>query len=161
MVPFSERGGAYADEEYGWAKLMGELSLRAYHRQYGLDSASAQLSTAYGPRENESHAVIALIAKALARQDPFEIRGSGEQTRGFTYVDDIVEGVLRAAVHIHDGTVVNVETDEFVSLNRIAETIFDVVGWRPANGIHHGLDKPVGVQHRALDISHARARTGW
>jgi UDP-glucose 4-epimerase len=161
MVSFSERGGAYADEEYGWAKLMGELSLRAYHRQYGLDAASARLSTAYGPRENESHALIALIAKAFARQDPFEIWGSGEQTRGFTYVDDIVEGVLRAALHIHDGTVVNVGTDEFVSLNRIAETIFDVVGWRPANGIHHDLDKPVGVQHRALDISHARARTGW
>lgn len=72
--------------------------------------------------------MIALIAKALAGQDPFEIRGSGEQTRGFTYVDDILEGVLRAAVHIHDGTVVNVETHEFVSLNRISETIFDVVG---------------------------------
>jgi len=161
MASFTERGGAYADEEYGWAKLMGELSLRAYHRQYGLDAASARLSTAYGPRENESHALIALIAKALARQDPFEIWGSGEQTRGFTYVDDIVEGVLRAAVYIHDATVVNVGTDEFVSLNRIAETIFDVLGWRPVNGIHHDLDKPVGVQHRALDISHARARTGW
>jgi nucleoside-diphosphate-sugar epimerase len=59
MVSFDERGGAFADEEYGWAKLMGELSLRAYHRQYGVKAASARISTAYGPRENESHVIVA------------------------------------------------------------------------------------------------------
>ena len=104
MVSFDVRGGAFADEEYGWAKLMGEMSLRAHHRQYGIKAASARISTAYGPRENESHAIIALIAKALARQSPFEIWGDGQQTRGFTYVEDVVEGLVLAAVLIEDGS---------------------------------------------------------
>ena len=76
MVYFDKRGGAFADEEYGWAKLMGELSLQAYHKQYGIKAASARISTAYGPRENESHALIALIAKAFIKQSPY----SGMQT---------------------------------------------------------------------------------
>jgi UDP-glucose 4-epimerase len=161
MVSFEVRGGAFADEEYGWAKLMGEMSLRAYHKQYGTRTASARLSTVYGPRENESHALVALIAKAFIRQSPFEIWGTGEQTRGFTYVDDIVEGLLLASEHIDDGSAVNVGTSEYISLNRIAEEIFQAINWRPAAGIRHLVDKPVGVLHRALDGTHALQKTGW
>ena len=161
MVSFDKRGGAFADEEYGWAKLMGELSLRAYHRQYGVKAASARISTAYGPRENESHAIIALIAKAFIKQSPFEIWGDGEQTRGFTYVDDVVEGLVLACEHIDDGSAVNVGTDEFISLNRVTEEIFSVLNWRPDSGVKHLTDKPVGVVHRALDQSFARRTMGW
>ena len=114
MVSFNVRGGAFADEEYGWAKLMGELALRAYHKQFGTKAASARLSTVYGPRENESHALVALIAKAFIQQSPFEIWGTGEQTRGFTYVDDVVDGLILASEHIEDGSAVNVGTDEYV-----------------------------------------------
>ncbi len=161
MVSFEKRGGAFADEEYGWAKLMGEMALRAYHKQYGTKTASARLSTAYGPRENESHAVIALIAKAFIHQSPFEIWGTGEQTRGFTYVDDIVDGLILASEYIDDGSAVNVGTSEYISLNRIAEVIFQSVNWRPPAGIKHLVDKPVGVLHRALDGAHALDKTGW
>ncbi|MFB6281524.1 MAG: NAD-dependent epimerase/dehydratase family protein, partial [Haloferacaceae archaeon] len=75
MVSFEERGGAYADESYGWAKLMGELSLQSFHEQYGVDASSVRIFTAYGPRENETHAIIALIAKAFAGQEPFQVWG--------------------------------------------------------------------------------------
>jgi UDP-glucose 4-epimerase len=161
MVSFERRGGAFADEEYGWAKLMGELSLRAYHRQYGVKSASARISTAYGPRENESHAIIALIAQAFVQQSPFEIWGDGKQTRGFTYVDDVVEGLILACEHIDDGSAVNVGTDEFISLNRVADKIFTLLNWRPPNGVKHLSEKPVGVVHRALDMTLAQGTTGW
>jgi UDP-glucose 4-epimerase len=161
MVDFSRRGGAFADEEYGWAKLMGELSLCAYHKQYGVKAASTRLSTAYGPRENESHALVALVAKAFIKQNPFEIWGTGEQTRGFTYVDDIVNGIILAAENIEDGSAVNVGTSEYISLNRIAEEIFNVLDWRPANGIKHLVDKPVGVLHRALDGTFAKNHCDW
>ena len=161
MVDFETRGGAFADEEYGWAKLMGELSLRAYHKQESVKAASARLSTAYGPRENESHALVALIAKAFIKQSPYEIWGTGEQTRGFTYIDDIVNGLILAAEHIEDGSAVNVGTSEFISLNRIAEEIFKVLDWRPEAGIRHQTDKPVGVLHRALDGTYAKKTTGW
>jgi UDP-glucose 4-epimerase len=161
MVYFDRPGGAFADEEYGWAKLMGELSLKAYHQQYGIKAASARISTAYGPRENESHALIALIAKAFIKQSPFEIWGDGEQTRGFTYVQDIVDGLILACDHIEDGSAVNVGTDEYISLNRVSEEIFKAVEWRPSAGIKHLVDKPVGVMHRALDGSFAKKKTGW
>lgn len=161
MVDFNIRGGAFADEEYGWAKLMGELSLRAYHKQYGIKAASARISTAYGPRENESHALIALIAKAFIRQSPFEIWGNGEQTRGFTYVQDVVDGLILACESIENGSAVNLGTSEFISLNSIAEEIFKAMDWYPEAGIKHLPDKPVGVMHRALDGSYAKKQIGW
>lgn len=161
LVSFEHRGGAFADEEYGWAKLMGELSLRAYYNQHGLKSAIARLSTVYGPRENESHALVALVAKAFIRQSPFEIWGDGNQTRGFTYVDDIVNGLILASENISDASAINLGTDEFISLNKIASIIFEQTGWQPPEGIKYQHDKPVGVLHRALDYSRTQAKTGW
>ena len=69
---FEEPGKAFSDGEYGWAKLMGELQLNAFHKQYGINGAAARIFTAYGERENESHAAIALIAKALLKLDPYQ-----------------------------------------------------------------------------------------
>ena len=93
---FEEPGKAFADGEYGWAKLMGELQLRAFCKQFGVSGIICRIFTAYGERENESHAVIALIAKAAARLDPFPIWGDGLQTRNFTYVQDTVTGIALA-----------------------------------------------------------------
>lgn len=161
MVSFEHRGGAFADEEYGWAKLMGELALRAYHRQYGIKAAAARISTAYGPRENESHALIALVAKAFIKQTPLEIWGDGTQSRGFTYVDDVARGLILAAEHIEDGTAVNVGTSDFVSLNEAAAEVLRSFDWHPPDGIKHLTGRPVGVRHRALDGTYAQARLGW
>lgn len=161
MVSFYNRGGAFADEEYGWAKLMGELSLRAHYKQYGIKASSSRLSTAYGPRENESHALVALIAKAFIKQSPFEIWGNGEQTRGFTYVQDIVDGIMLACEHIEDGSAVNVGVSEYISINSLAGYIFEAFDWYPPAGIKYLVDKPVGVKHRALDGSFAKRQTGW
>lgn len=161
MVSFERPGGAFADETYGWSKLMGELSLKAHHRQYGISAASVRISTAYGPRENESHAVIALIAKAFIGQSPFEIWGDGEQTRGFTYVDDVVRGLLLAGEQITDGGAVNIGSSDFISLNRVAEIIFRVLDWEPPEGIRYQGGKPVGVKHRALDGTYAASLLGW
>ena len=161
MVSFDRPGGACADETYGWAKLMGELSLRAHHQQFDVSASSVRISTAYGPRENESHAVIALIAKAFIEQSPFEVWGDGEQTRGFTYVDDVVEGLLLSGQHITDGSAVNIGSSAFISLNRIARLIFKELQWEPPDGLHHQCDEPVGVRHRALDGAVAESRLGW
>ncbi len=160
MVSFDKRGGAFADEEYGWAKLMGELSLKAYHKQHQIKTSSVRIFTAYGPRENESHAIIALIAKAYIQQNPFEIWGTGEQSRNFTFVEDIVRNLLLSCEHIEDGSAVNAGTSDFISLTKAAETVFEIMDWKPAQ-IRHLKDKPVGVLHRAADISYAKSTTGW
>ena len=160
MVSFDERGGAYADEVYGWAKLMGERSLRAYHEQYGIDTSIVRIFTAYGPRENETHAIIALIAKAYAGQDPFRIWGDGEQTRNFTYVKDITRALRLAAENITDGTPVNAGISRYISINEVVEQIFESLGEDPG-GFEYMTDKPVGVRHRAADTTRAAELLGW
>lgn len=161
MVSFFERGGAFADEEYGWAKLMGEMSLKAFHKQYDIKTSSVRIFTAYGPRENESHAIIALIAKAFIKQNHFEIWGDGEQSRNFTYVEDIVKALILACENIDDGTAVNAGISDFISLNQAAKNVFDIIGWYPPEGIKYLTDKPVGVKHRAADTSNAYKMIGW
>jgi UDP-glucose 4-epimerase len=160
MVSFEERGGAYADEVYGWAKLMGERSLQAYQEQYDIDTSAVRIFTAYGPRENETHAIVAFMAKAYARQDPFQIWGDGEQTRNFTYVKDITRALRLAAENITDGTPVNAGISRYVTMNEAVEYIFDYLGWEPEE-INYKTDKPVGVRHRAADTTRAEELLGW
>jgi UDP-glucose 4-epimerase len=157
--PF-KRDRALADLEYGWAKLMGEMALRAYHRQYGMKTSSVRIFTAYGPRENETHAIIALIAKTFVKTDPYVIWGTGEQDRNFTYVQDIVDALILAAEKITDGSPVNAGRDDRITLNRVAEMIFEISGWRP-HRIKHDMSKPQGVASRAADLSRARSVLDW
>ncbi len=157
--PFVQ-GRAFADLEYGWAKLMGEMGLQAYHKQYGMKTSAARIFTAYGPRENETHAIIALIAKAFVRCDPYPIWGTGEQDRNFTYVQDIVDGMVRACEVIEDGSPVNVGRGDRVTINQAAAMVFDIIGWRP-RAIDHDVTKPVGVASRAADLTRARAILEW
>ena len=160
MVSFEERGGAYADEVYGWAKLMGERSLQAYHEQYDIDASIVRIFTAYGPRENETHAIVALMAKAYAEQEPYRVWGDGEQTRNFTYVKDIARALRLAAENVTDATPVNAGIRDYITINEVAEAVFSRLDWEPAE-INHMTDKPVGVRHRAADTTRAEELLGW
>jgi nucleoside-diphosphate-sugar epimerase len=140
-----------ADDIYGWAKLMAELTLRAYHEQYGMKTASCRFFTVYGPRCGESHAVMAMIARAFARQDPFVVWGTGEQVRNWTYVDDIVQGFILAAERIEDGTAVNLGTSERIRVLDCAEAVIRLAGYDAE--IEKLLDMPSGVLNRAADTS--------
>src|SRR3989449_2116608 len=68
-----------ADNMYGWAKLMGEMTLRSYYKDWGMKSASCRYFTVYGERGKEDHAVMAMIARAFVKADPFIVWGTGEQ----------------------------------------------------------------------------------
>jgi nucleoside-diphosphate-sugar epimerase len=157
--PF-ERDKAFADLEYGWAKLMGEMTLKAYHRQYGMKTSSVRIFTAYGPRENETHAIIALIAKAFVEANPYVIWGSGEQDRNFTHVQDIVDALILASEKIEDGSTVNAGRDDRITINQSADLVFDITGWQPEKVVHD-ISKPEGVASRAADLTRARKILGW
>lgn len=154
------RDKAFADLEYGWAKLMGEMALKAYHCQHGVKTSSVRIFTAYGPRENETHAIIALIAKAFVGMDPYVIWGTGEQDRNFTYVQDIVDVMMLANERITDGSAVNAGRDDRITINETVELVFDILGWRPEK-IVRDLTKPQGVASRAADLSRSREVLGW
>ena len=149
-----------ADIEYGWAKLMSEMQLNAFIKQYGLKACPVRFVTAYGPRENETHAIIALIHKALQKMDPYPIWGDGKQERDFTYVEDIVDGTIRAAETIFDGTPVNLGTGRRYKIIDVAKTIFGIIGWEPEK-IKFETSMPVGPLSRALDNTRAKEMLGW
>jgi nucleoside-diphosphate-sugar epimerase len=148
-----------ADNMYGWAKLMAELTLKAYHREYGMNTASCRYFTVYGPRGVENHAVIAMIAKAFIRQDPFEVWGDGNQVRNWTYIDDIVRGTILAAEKIDDGTAVNLGTSERV---RVLDAVKMVLEYTEHNAeITLLRDMPTGPLNRVADNSLAKRLLAW
>jgi len=158
--PFKLNDYLSADLEYGWAKLMGEIQLIAFIKQYGLKGCSCRFVTVYGPRENETHAIIALIYKALEKMDPYVIWGDGNQERDFTYVEDIVEGMILAAEKITDGIPINLGTGKKYKIKHVAEKIFQIMNWRPKK-IIYDTTKPIGVKSRGLDITRAKQLLGW
>ena len=160
MADTFTQGGALADEEYGWGKLMGEMTLKAYHKQFGQKGVSCRLFTVYGPRESESHAIVAFIAKAFANQEPFEVWGSGQQDRNFTYVDDVVDGLLLAVERITDCRAVNIGTDEITKISDAAQSICDLVGFKP-NRFNFDRTKPEGVHSRAASVKNQRLWLDW
>jgi UDP-glucose 4-epimerase len=158
--PLKLDGYMSADIEYGWGKLMSEMQLHAFRKQYGLKGCPVRFVTAYGPRENKTHAIIALIYKAIEKMEPFEIWGNGEQERDFTYVEDIVEGSILAGEKIFDGTPINLGTGTRYKIKEVVEMICKILNWRPDN-FKFDTSKPVGALSRALDNSTAKKLLGW
>lgn len=148
-----------ADNLYGWAKLMGEMTLQAYHRERRMKCASCRYFTVYGERGHENHAVIAMIARAFIKQDPFVIWGNGEQIRNWTYVDDIVSGTIRAAEVIEDGTPVNLGTMERTRVLDAVNETCRYSGHTPRIEFHPEM--PTGPMNRVADNSRARKLLGW
>jgi nucleoside-diphosphate-sugar epimerase len=148
-----------ADNMYGWAKLMGELTLQAYAREHGLKAASCRYFTVYGPRGVENHAVIAMIARAFVQQNPFEVWGDGTQVRNWTYIDDIVSGTILAAEKIDDGTAVNLGTMERVRVLDAVKMILELTGHKAE--IKLRPDMPTGPMNRVAENSLARRLLGW
>jgi nucleoside-diphosphate-sugar epimerase len=148
-----------ADNMYGWAKLMGELTLKSYCKEYGLKAASCRYFTVYGPLGHENHAVIAMIAKAFIGQNPFEVWGSGNQVRNWTYIDDIVRGTMLAAERIDDGTAVNLGTMERVRVIDAVKMVLEYTS-RKAE-IKLRPDMPTGPLNRVADNSLAKKLLDW
>ena len=148
-----------ADNMYGWAKLMGELTLQAYHREHGLKSASCRYFTAYGPRAKETHAVMAMTARAFLGRNPFEVWGDGTQVRNWTYVDDIVTGTILAAEKIDDGTAINLGTVERTTVLEAAQLVLEMTGHDAE--IKLLTDMPTGPLNRVADNALAGKLLGW
>ena len=148
-----------ADDLYGWAKLMAELTLKAYYQQHGLQTASCRYFTVYGPRCTENHAVMAMIARGYLKLDPFEVWGDGEQIRNWTYVDDIVSGTIAAAEKIHDGTSINLGTEERIKVKECAQQVIDTLN--PGVAIKLLKDKPTGPLNRVASNALAKELIGW
>jgi len=148
-----------ADNLYGWAKLMGEMTLQAYYKDWGMKSVSCRYFTVYGDRGHENHAVIAMIAKAFIGQDPFEVWGNGEQIRNWTHVSDIVSGTLLAAEKIDNGTAINLGTMERTRVIDAVQEVLRYTGHKAEIDLLPSM--PTGPMNRVADNSLAKKLLGW
>jgi nucleoside-diphosphate-sugar epimerase len=148
-----------ADNLYGWAKLMAEMTLRAYYQETGMKAACCRYFTVYGDRGHENHAVIAMVARAFVRQDPYVVWGTGEQIRNWTHVSDIVSGTIAAAEKIEDGTAVNLGTME---RTRVIDAAREVLRYTKHDAtIELHPEMPTGPMNRVADNSLAKLLLNW
>ena len=148
---------------YALQKLIGEQYMQMFTQLYGLETVTIRYFNVFGPRQDPSSpysGVIALFATALLAGNPVTIVGDGEQTRDFTYVSNIVDGVLRAvAAPDAAGEVINVATGRQISINQLAKALGDVTGTSlPA--VHTEV-RTGDVRHSLADISKAKALLGY
>jgi nucleoside-diphosphate-sugar epimerase len=117
---------------YALQKVVGEQYLQMFTKLYGLETVSTRYFNVFGPRQDPSSpysGVISVFATALLDGRSPTIFGDGEQTRDFTYVANVVDGVLRACeADDASGQVINVATGGRVSLNTLFETMRRLIG---------------------------------
>jgi nucleoside-diphosphate-sugar epimerase len=155
---------------YGFSKLSGEVYARAAHDEHGLRYTICRPFNAYGPGElpepgepGIAHAVPDLIAKALERQRPLQIFGSGEQTRTLTHVDDIADGIVTAmASPAGENEDFNISSSRELTVAQLARLIWVACGNDPSElAFEHLQSFEVDVQRRWPSVEKARALLGW
>ena len=135
---------------YGVTKLAAEQMVDVYRMNYGLKAVALRYFTVYGPRQRPDMAFSRFISAGLQGK-PLAVFGDGDQTRDFTYVDDIVEANLRAAAYDGDVFVFNAGGGSRV---RLAEAL-DLIGRR--------IGAPLQLEHQARqrgDVHDTLAATG-
>ena len=131
-LPKHERMAPNPRSPYALQKLIGEQYCRLFAELYGLDTVATRYFNVFGPRQDPSSpysGVISLFITALIEGRRPAIHGDGEQTRDFTYVANVVDGVLRACEAPGvKGRVLNVATGGRVSVNQLFRALRDLIG---------------------------------
>jgi len=163
---FKEDGAFPAEPPttYGWAKILGEVACRSYHKDYGIKCAVVRIFNAYGEKENLdprwSHVVPSLIRKAvLYPKEKFRVFGDGNQERAFLYVKDCVEGLIVATERISDAEPVNLGGEEVTSIRRVAEKIVSLSG--KDIEIEFDPSGPRGVNRYCADTTKMKTILNW
>jgi nucleoside-diphosphate-sugar epimerase len=131
-LPKHENMATNPQSPYALQKVVGEEYLRMFTRLYGLETVAIRYFNVFGPRQDPSSpysGVISVFASALLENRPPTIYGDGNQTRDFTYVANVVDGVLRACEAPRaSGEIINVATGGRISLNQLFEEMRKVIG---------------------------------
>ena len=147
---------------YALQKLVGEQYLQLFTSLYGLETVTIRYFNVFGPRQDPSSpysGVISLFTSALLEGRRPTICGDGEQTRDFTYVANVVDGVLRACRADASGQVVNVATGGRVSINQLCQTLSELIGVNISP--EYAPARAGDVLHSQADIRRARQLLGY
>jgi UDP-glucose 4-epimerase len=148
---------------YAVSKLAGELYCRVFSSLYGLETVSLRYFNVYGPRQSPKSryaAVVPLFMQAALRNEPLEVHGDGEQSRDFTYIDNVVQAnILSCKAPGVGGEAFNIACGERHSLLEIADIVGRFVGRELPR--RHTETRRGDVRHTLASIDKARKLLGF
>lgn len=160
-APFREDDEALAPiSPYAATKRACELLAHTYHHLYGLRVASLRFFTAYGPRQRPDLAIMSFLRRTL-RGEALPVFGDGSMRRDFTFIDDIVQGVMASegAIDRHGLRVWNLGGAHPVSVAELVGAIGRVTGIEPR--IERRPEQPGDVARTFADLTRSRAELGF
>ncbi len=149
---------------YAVAKLVGEYYCQVFTRVYGLETVSLRYFNVFGPRQDpgsQYSGVVSRFISALCSNQTPVIFGDGEQSRDFTYIDNVVSANLKAATSARGvGQVINVALGERITLNQLLHELKDLIGC--VDVVANYRDARLGdVRHSLADITRAKQMLGF
>ena len=159
-LPSSEDTRPQPRSPYGAAKWAAEQYLGYFARAGAFSALALRYGNVYGPGQDGTGeaGVVAITCVRLANGDAPTVRGTGEQTRDFVYVGDVVRSNV-AAVHSTATGAVNIGTGRETSVNRVVETLCHAAAF---DGAPEHVDMPAGeVSRSGLDVERAASLLGW
>jgi UDP-glucuronate 4-epimerase len=153
-------GGAVqpsSDSPYAASKRAAEQLVRLYHETYGIDAVIARLFTVYGPAGHPEMSVFRFV-RAIGGGEPVEILGDGTQRRDFTYVGDVVEGLV-ASTGLAGWHVIDLGTGTLTPVIQVVERLARIMGRAPT--VHTSAAHPVDPPDCGADAGHALDVVGW
>lgn len=163
ILPKDESMAAVPISPYGVSKFAGELYAGVFTRVYGLETVSLRFFNVFGPRQEPGSPYSGVLARfmlALVEGNEPVVFGDGEQSRDFTYIDNVVGALLRACdAPGVSGRTLNVATGSRVSLNETLRLLERITG-RPARP-RYAPPRAGDIRHSLADISLARELLGY
>lgn len=155
---------------YAVAKLTGELYMRSFYRVYGLETVCLRYFNVFGPRQAPNSPYSGVLAKFITNMLKGEtptIYGDGEQSRDFTYIDNVVRGNLLASGPLAAGApaekvageVFNCACGERVTLNQTVEMLRGITGY--TGPVEYAQDRSGDIKHSLADITRAESAFGY
>ena len=144
-------------QPYAASKKGAEAMTHAYHHLYGFDTTVLRFFTVYGPAGRPDLALFRFVQWIIEGR-PVHIYGDGEQSRGFTYIDDIVRGII-AALRPMGHEIINLGGHEVITINALVKLIEDLTG-KKANVIHEPPN-PADMFTNWADVTKARELLDW
>jgi UDP-glucuronate 4-epimerase len=158
-VPFKESDDIMRPiSPYAASKVAGEALCHTYHHLYGLDVRMLRFFTVYGPRQRPEMA-IHKFASLMQRGDPIVVFGDGAMSRDYTFVSDIVDGVVAAVDRCQGFEVINLGGSRTTSLERLVEVLSERLGVEP--NVEHKPHQPGDVPITFADVTRAKQLLGW
>jgi UDP-glucuronate 4-epimerase len=144
-------------QPYAASKKGAEAMAHAYHHLYDIDVSVVRFFTVYGPAGRPDLAIFRFV-KWISEGQPVRVNGDGEQSRGFTFIDDIARGIL-AALKPLDFEIVNLGGHEVITINDLIKLVEDVVGKKAI--VQYGPPDLADMRSNWADVLKARQMLGW